>query len=108
MWMRLASGRRVLHGQGMHAAPRPSPSFQGDCTRRALWGSCTRSHRLNSKRPGNPLQTLKEKIRDQYRVRLILDNLPITTYDLEDEPESIRPGFQVRAQCVVQGPPEIA
>lgn len=34
------------------------------------------------------LQVLKEKIRDQYRVRLILDNLPITTYDLELDPES--------------------
>lgn len=51
-------------------------------------GSCTRPHQLNSKCPGNSLQTLKEKIRDQYRVRLILDNLPITTYDLELDPES--------------------
>jgi len=31
---------------------------------------------------------LKDKIRQQYRVRLILDNLPITTYDLELDPES--------------------
>ena len=28
-------------------------------------------------------------------MRLILDNLPITTYDLEESPESIRPGFEV-------------
>ena len=34
------------------------------------------------------LQKLKTKIEDQYRVRLILDNLPITTYDLELDPES--------------------
>ncbi len=54
------------------------------------------------------LQDLREKIDQHYRVRLILDNLPITTYDLEDEPESIRPGFQVRAQCGVQGPSELA
>ena len=40
-------------------------------------------------------KVLKEKIRDQYRVRLILDNLPITTYDLELEPESVRPGFEI-------------
>ena len=39
-------------------------------------------------------QDLREKIDQHYRVRLILDNLPITTYDLEDAPESIRPGFQ--------------
>ncbi len=41
------------------------------------------------------LQNLKDKIDGQYRIRLILDNLPITTYDLEDQPESIRPGFEV-------------
>lgn len=28
-------------------------------------------------------------------MRLILDNLPITTYDLELDPESVRPGFEV-------------
>lgn len=28
-------------------------------------------------------------------MRLILDNLPITTYDLEENPESIRPGYEV-------------
>ena len=33
-------------------------------------------------------QMLKDKIKQQYRVRLILDNLPITTYDLEQQPES--------------------
>ena len=35
-----------------------------------------------------PRQMLQDKIRQQYRVRLILDNLPITTYDLEQDPES--------------------
>ena len=35
-----------------------------------------------------PAQMLQDKIRQQYRVRLILDNLPITTYDLELDPES--------------------
>jgi hypothetical protein len=35
-----------------------------------------------------PAQMLQDKIRQQYRVRLILDNLPITTYDLEKDPES--------------------
>lgn len=38
---------------------------------------------------------LKDKIKKQYRVRLILDNLPITTYDLEQDPESVRPGYEV-------------
>ncbi len=38
---------------------------------------------------------LHEKIRDGYRVRLILDNLPITTYDLQRDPESVRPGFEL-------------
>jgi hypothetical protein len=41
------------------------------------------------------MQDLREKIDAHYRVRLILDNLPITTYDLEENPESIRPGFEV-------------
>ncbi|GAB4818902.1 hypothetical protein N2152v2_005948 [Parachlorella kessleri] len=41
------------------------------------------------------VKKLKTKIEDQYRVRLILDNLPITTYDLELDPESVRPGFEV-------------
>ena len=40
-------------------------------------------------------KTLKEKIKEEYRVRMILDNLPITTYDLEQQPESVRPGFEV-------------
>lgn len=34
------------------------------------------------------MQKLRDRIRQQYRVRLILDNLPITTYDLELDPES--------------------
>ena len=40
-------------------------------------------------------KNLRDKIKNQYRVRLILDNLPITTYDLEQDPESVRPGFEV-------------
>ena len=40
-------------------------------------------------------QDLREKIDQHYRVRLILDNLPITTYDLAENPESIRPGYEV-------------
>ncbi|PSC75978.1 Transmembrane 9 superfamily member 4 [Micractinium conductrix] len=45
----------------------------------------------------NPKQVklLQDKIRQQYRVRLILDNLPITTYDLELDPESVRPGYEI-------------
>lgn len=38
---------------------------------------------------------LNEKIDQRYRVRLILDNLPVTTYDLEENPESVRPGYEV-------------
>ena len=45
-------------------------------------------------RAGNA-QDLREKIDQHYRVRLILDNLPITTYDLAENPESIRPGYEV-------------
>ena len=41
------------------------------------------------------LQNLGEKIDQKYRVRLILDNLPVTTYDLEENPESVRPGYEV-------------
>ena len=41
------------------------------------------------------VQDLREKIDQHYRVRLILDNLPITTYDLEENPESIRPGYEI-------------
>jgi hypothetical protein len=28
------------------------------------------------------LQNLKERIREKYRVNMVLDNLPVTTYDL--------------------------
>lgn len=41
------------------------------------------------------MQNLNEKIDQQYRVRLILDNLPVTTYDLEENPESVRPGYEL-------------
>jgi len=41
------------------------------------------------------VQNLNEKIDQRYRVRLILDNLPVTTYDLEENPESVRPGYEV-------------
>ena len=41
------------------------------------------------------VQNLNEKIDQKYRVRLILDNLPVTTYDLEENPESVRPGYEV-------------
>lgn len=45
------------------------------------------------------VQRLQEKIKQQYRARLILDNLPITMYDLDPEtgpkPESVMPGFEV-------------
>lgn len=30
-----------------------------------------------------PLQDLKDKIEKGYRIRMVLDNMPITTYDLE-------------------------
>ena len=38
---------------------------------------------------------MRQKIKQNYRVRLILDNLPVTTYDLEEHPDSVRPGFMV-------------
>eukprot|EP00887_Chlorella_sp_A99_P005291 scaffold1.g5291.t1 len=38
---------------------------------------------------------LKDRIFQQYRVRLILDNLPITTYDLELDNESVLPGYEL-------------
>ena len=41
------------------------------------------------------LQDFKDKITARYRVRMILDNLPVTAYDLEEAPESIRPGFEL-------------
>ena len=44
--------------------------------------------RLTPPLPAGPPQKLQDKIKQQYRVRLILDNLPITTYDLELDPES--------------------
>lgn len=57
----------------------------------AVAGSWPR-HPASSGRPLLPLlppaQRLTDRIKQQYRVRLILDNLPITTYDLELDPES--------------------
>lgn len=44
---------------------------------------------------------LRDKIRQQYRVRLILDNLPITTYDLELDPESGEGRFHLHQQAAL-------
>lgn len=40
-------------------------------------------------------ENMKTKIDQKYQVRLILDNLPITTLDLEKGPEFVRPGFDL-------------
>ena len=43
----------------------------------------------------NGAQDLEMKIEQHYRVRLILDNLPVTTYDLLKDTYSMRPGFEL-------------
>eukprot|EP00889_Picochlorum_renovo_P003444 jgi/Picre1/30474/NNA_005838.t1 len=40
-------------------------------------------------------KVLKEKIKEIKEYEDDLDNLPITTYDLEKQPDSVRPGFEV-------------
>ena len=40
-------------------------------------------------------QLLKQRISQRYRIRMLLDGLPLTTYDLAENPASIRPGFDV-------------
>ena len=47
----------------------------------------------------SPAQRLTDRIKQQYRVRLILDNLPITTYDLELDPESGEDGVDCVVGC---------
>ena len=44
------------------------------------------------------MQDFREKIDQHYRVRLILDNLPVTTYDLAESPEKVTPGYEVGFQ----------
>ena len=45
------------------------------------------------------MQNLKDKIHSHYRVRLILDNLPVTTNDLDEESaELMRPGFDIGSE----------
>jgi hypothetical protein len=66
-----------------HMHTRRLPSEDSHCS--ACPGSCCQ------------LQDVKSKIETRYRVRLILDNLPITTYDLERGPESVRPGVWVQS-----------
>ncbi|EFJ42043.1 hypothetical protein VOLCADRAFT_77298 [Volvox carteri f. nagariensis] len=41
------------------------------------------------------VKLLKRLIDQHYRVNLILDNLPVTVYNLLDETEFLRPGFEV-------------
>ncbi|PRW57442.1 Transmembrane 9 superfamily member 4 isoform B [Chlorella sorokiniana] len=41
------------------------------------------------------VQRLQDSIRQGHRVRLSLDGLPITTYDLQQHSERVRPGFEV-------------
>jgi len=38
---------------------------------------------------------LQDRIEEHYRININLDNLPVTTYDLEEEPESVRTGFDI-------------
>ena len=57
--------------------------------------SAVRALELHNEQEPAGVQDLREKIDQHYRVRLILDNLPITTYDLEENPESIRPGYEI-------------
>eukprot|EP01025_Chloroclados_australasicus_P052878 TRINITY_DN6182_c0_g2_i1.p1 TRINITY_DN6182_c0_g2~~TRINITY_DN6182_c0_g2_i1.p1 ORF type:complete len:676 (+),score=29.99 TRINITY_DN6182_c0_g2_i1:38-2029(+) len=40
-------------------------------------------------------KNLQHKIDNEYRINMILDNMPITTYDLEMNPDSVRPGFDL-------------
>eukprot|EP00193_Tetraselmis_chui_P008195 CAMPEP_0177765252 /NCGR_PEP_ID=MMETSP0491_2-20121128/7892_1 /TAXON_ID=63592 /ORGANISM="Tetraselmis chuii, Strain PLY429" /LENGTH=315 /DNA_ID=CAMNT_0019281587 /DNA_START=214 /DNA_END=1156 /DNA_ORIENTATION=+ len=40
-------------------------------------------------------ENLKERIREKYRVNMVLDNLPVTTYDLHQSPDSVRTGFDL-------------
>eukprot|EP00798_Chlamydomonas_sp_ICE-L_P015250 gene15250-21332_t len=41
-------------------------------------------------------ENLKHKIDNHYRINMLLDNLPVTVYDLEDEEqEFVRPGFEL-------------
>mmetsp|Transcript_3544 Transcript_3544/g.8825 ORF Transcript_3544/g.8825 Transcript_3544/m.8825 type:complete len:694 (-) Transcript_3544:103-2184(-) len=40
-------------------------------------------------------ENLKQRIREGYRVNLVLDNLPVTTYDLDRSPDSVRTGFEL-------------
>ncbi|KAK9828352.1 hypothetical protein WJX74_010345 [Apatococcus lobatus] len=45
------------------------------------------------------VNNLKDKIHSHYRVRLILDNLPVTTNDLDEESaELMRPGFDIGSE----------
>mmetsp|Transcript_29623 Transcript_29623/g.87605 ORF Transcript_29623/g.87605 Transcript_29623/m.87605 type:complete len:232 (-) Transcript_29623:112-807(-) len=42
------------------------------------------------------VKNLKEKIDEHYRVNMLLDNLPVTVYDLLNENENyVRPGFEL-------------
>ena len=77
----------MLAGQLRSRAHRPAD--QG--AHKLLTLCCTRAARLTALH----WQDIKEKISQRYRVRLILDNLPVTAYDLADSPESIRPGFEL-------------
>ncbi|KAI8465394.1 MAG: Endomembrane protein 70-domain-containing protein [Monoraphidium minutum] len=38
---------------------------------------------------------VKSKINSKYRVNMILDNLPVTVYDLQNDNEFVRPGFEL-------------
>ncbi|KAG1662997.1 hypothetical protein FOA52_000568 [Chlamydomonas sp. UWO 241] len=56
------------------------------CVPQGFYGPLTKSE----------VDNLKEKIDDHYRINMLLDNLPITTYDLLDaNAEYVRPGFEL-------------
>ncbi len=79
LWPTAASTRATSHQKGPHVT----------------WG-CPLLHQTLPR-----AQRLQDRIKQQYRVRLILDNLPITTYDLELDPESGGCGVACGMACAV-------
>lgn len=87
-------------GLGPKSPLQGSPGFE--CNTACIEYTASPPHRGRTHAPNGlspTLQALKHKIDRHYRVNMVLDNLPVTVYDLLDE---VRwPSEQVNRPCKV-------
>ena len=80
----------LLSGARIHNSPYNLTTLVEEKTRRACPGSGFADPLTDES-----ASALAARVDARYRVRLILDNLPVTTYDLEAGDDSVLPGVEL-------------